>query len=69
MNANLNNIDWNTEALGSFKVDGGWNVVRKTFDGQFAVISVDGDKKRIVKVLPTPHRARAYNAAISGQSL
>jgi hypothetical protein len=65
----LNQIDWNDGALSTLKVDGGWNIVRKTLDGMFAVIVLSGGSRKIVNVLPTLQRARAYNFAISGETM
>ena len=44
--------------------DGGSAIVRKTVDGQFAVIRLNGGRWRVLKKLPTLDRARAYLAAV-----
>jgi len=60
-------VDWNNGALSTLRMDEGWTIVRKTRDGQFAVIRVIGLTRRVVKVLPTFDRARAYNFALAGE--
>ncbi len=58
-------IDFNNEALSTLRLQEGWSIVRRTLDGQFAVIAINGSRAKIVKVLPTLDRARSYNFAIA----
>lgn len=58
-------IDWRKECLSLLRSHFGSTIVRPTRDGkQFAVIAISGADKKILKVLPTLERARAYNFAI-----
>jgi hypothetical protein len=38
-------------------------IVRRTTDGQFALLEISGRYARIVKTFPTLERARSYNFA------
>lgn len=62
-------VIWEGAALGAYLFEGGASLVRKTTDGQYAVIVVTtghpGPRYRVLKVLPTEARARAYNAAVN----
>jgi formylmethanofuran dehydrogenase subunit D len=60
-----NVIEMDGEALSVLKANEGWTIVRKTTNGQFAVMAIKGALARIIKVLPTLDRARAYNFAIN----
>jgi hypothetical protein len=46
--------------------DGTWCVVAALKDGQFAVLKADGIYARLLKILPSAERARAYNFAVAG---
>jgi hypothetical protein len=61
----LSQVIWDDEALSVLRTDDGFNIVRPTTDGRFAVIRVHGFPREVVKVLPTLARAQAYNFAIS----
>jgi hypothetical protein len=63
--ASLDQINWDGEALSAIRSGQGWTIVRRTFAGDFAVVAVSGLNRRVVKVLPTLDRARAYNNAMS----
>jgi hypothetical protein len=64
--ATLTTIDWKNEALSVVLGERGTaTIVRRTQDGQFAVLAIAGIKARIIKILPTLERARAYNFAIA----
>lgn len=58
-------IDWENEALAALRTGDGWSIVRPTLDGRFAVIVVSGKSRRVLKILPTLDRARAYNFAVA----
>ena len=58
-------IDLDSEALAAIRMNDHWNIVRKTADNQFAVMTIRGAMAKVVKVLPTLDRARSYNFAIS----
>jgi hypothetical protein len=65
-NTTINDIDWNDAAISvlNWGARGTVGIVRPTVSGSFAVIELLGaGRKRIVKVLPTLERARAYNFA------
>jgi hypothetical protein len=60
----LHGIDTEDAALSSLRRAGGTlGLVRRTKDGQFAVIELRDGKARLNKVLPSLDRARSYNFA------
>lgn len=58
-------VNWNDVAPAAIKLADGWNIVRPMSDGQFAVIALRSGSRKLMKVLPTLERARAYLNAIS----
>jgi hypothetical protein len=63
--AELPTIDWDDAAVAVSRTPVGLYIVRRTTTNEAAVIAVDGRLNKIVKVLPTVDRARAYLAALS----
>ncbi|MDE2103990.1 MAG: hypothetical protein KGL39_42530 [Patescibacteria group bacterium] len=62
-------IETERECLSLVRHGDGWaSVVRPTRDGQFAVLMVAGHRAKLLKMLPTLPRARAYNIAIGKNS-
>lgn len=62
----LTNVDWDHECLSLLRNPAGQtSIVRKTKDGQFAVLALNGKRVKLLKVLPTLDRARAYNFAVA----
>lgn len=61
----MTGIEKEEGALSVVRTPAGTSIVRKTTSGEFAVIRLDGRYAKIIKVLPTLDRARAYNRALA----
>jgi hypothetical protein len=61
--AEMTEVSWEDGALSVVSTGSGHSIVRPTTDGRFAVIAVRGAKNKVVTILPTLDRARAYNRA------